>query len=183
MIIFAGKKACSENNLTHIQGYSSVGRAAVSKCKRMFVCLFFCNFLETTISNSSQKFSESQISILELFFFKEIKIRKNFGRSSKEQQRGKTFKKTIKKRFSTIAESVFNSKLQLCSNNIRAALFVQHFNFVQSVAVDFILPKSSLLYFSAPKKPLTAPRRYFYQHPFSPSAHQQDGTLCLQQKS
>ena len=78
MILLAGKKACSENNLIHIQGYSSVGRAAVSKCKRMFVCLFFCNFLETTISNSSQKFSGSQISILELFFFKDIKNSKRF---------------------------------------------------------------------------------------------------------
>jgi hypothetical protein len=107
MILLAGKKACSENNLTHIQGYSSVGRAAVSKCKRMFVCLFFCNFLETTISNSSQKFSESQISILELFFFKEIKsskrIRKIIKRTAKKKNASKSTQKTIfnrhKKRF------------------------------------------------------------------------------------
>jgi hypothetical protein len=61
--------------------------------------LIFCNFSETTISTSSQKFSESQISILELFFFKEIKNSKKFWkiikRTAKRKNVSKNYQKTI----------------------------------------------------------------------------------------
>ena len=148
----------------------------------MFVCLFFCNFLETTISNSSQKFSESQISILELFFFKEIKNSKRFRKIIKRTAKRKNVSKTIKKRFSTIAESVFNSKLQLCSNNIRAALFVQHFNFVQSVTVFFRSENQIFFPFSPEKVPYSTSKIFLLAHLF-PISTSANSSYCLQQKS
>ena len=122
----------------------------------MFVCLFFCNFLETTISNS----------ILELFFFKEIKNSKRFRKIIKRTAKRKNASKSTQKRFSTVTENVFQSKIQLCSNNIRAALFVHHFNFVQSVAVDFSFQNQICCTFHSEKSSLQHLKDIFFSTHF-----------------